>query len=86
MALFDYISPNIQITPTPVEGTQVAITHDSSTLQNMGFNMQILVTEFLPKSSKAIPKSAVIMGHFDTGARTTSIDIKLACILGLIPS
>ena len=85
MAIFNYIPHNLKIKPTPIAGTQAIVSYDSIALKTAGFNMQILIAELLSKISKVAPKSVTVMGHFDTGASTTSIDIKLAELLGLIP-
>ena len=85
MALFNLIRPKLQIQPPPTLGTIAVIKHDSQALQILGFNMQIQITEVLPIDSKLVAKSVAVIGHFDTGARATSIDIKLAELLGLTP-
>jgi hypothetical protein len=85
MALFNTIMTNIHIQPPPAPGTRVAVAYNPLTLQTQGFNMQVLITETVPQNSKIVPKSVVIMGHFDTGASISSIDIRLAEFLGLAP-
>jgi hypothetical protein len=85
MAILNYIPYNLKIKPQPVAGTQASVTYNSMALQAAGLNMQILIAVFLSEKSKIAPKSVTIMGHCDTGAGMTSIDIKLAELLGMVP-
>jgi len=85
LALISFIPSNVQIIPTPIAGTHVNVVHSHNTLQRLGVNMHILITDFLPKNVTTEPKSIVVVGHFDTGANTTSIDFKIADMLGLVP-
>jgi len=85
MALFNFTFPLLEIKPPPPAGTIAAITHSSESLKTMGFNMQVFISVFMPEDvNRSVPKSVTVMGQFDTGARITSIDIKLAEFLGLV--
>ena len=85
MALFNYVQHNLQIVPPPQEGTVAVVSYSPHKLLMAGLNMQVLISSLQPAQSKKVPNTATIMGHFDTGASTTSIDFKLAELLELVP-
>ena len=85
MALFNYIQHDIQIAPPLQSNAITSVTYSPYKLLMAGFNLQVLISSIIPTKSKRVPKTATMIGHFDTGASTTSIDFKLAELLELIP-
>lgn len=87
MAHVSQISAKLNSSQKLPAGTKLQLSFTHIPLMQQGFN--ILVSVSAPKnqdpSKETDIKSVSVMAHFDTGASRTSIDIKLAEFLGLIP-
>jgi len=72
-----HVPPGIVFLPFPLQSLglniKVAVLTASADLQNPGFD-------------KSLASSVIVQAHLDTGANKTSIDIKLAKALKLIPT
>jgi len=89
MGFFSYINVQFNLTPPPIPGTKIVLKLDPFPLLSTGLNIpvELSTAEVFRKSPNPIPLSSiVVMGHFDTGASNTSIDISLAKHLNLIPT
>jgi hypothetical protein len=79
---------SFNINPPPAVDTQVAISisPDSLRLEGMNMPIEISTASIFRQGPNPMPfSSIVVMGHLDTGASRTSIDINLATHLHLAP-
>lgn len=87
MSHINQIFPQVNSSVLLPKGTQLKLSFSHVPLMVSGFNMPISVSA--TKTSGAEKgteiQSATVIAHFDTGARKTSIDVKLAEFLGLVP-
>jgi hypothetical protein len=79
---------SFNIDPPPPSGTQVGLSQSPLPLLWEGFTFPVTVSTPSgrlqnPKFNKESASSMAVMAHLDTGASRTSIDIRLACYLGL---
>jgi hypothetical protein len=89
MGIFNALNFGFQITPPLPEGTKILPRIDHTQLLLMGMNIPVAISTatVFRGSPKNIPVlSVLVMAHLDTGASITSIDIRLAEHLSLIPT
>ena len=89
MSLYFSINYNVNINPPPLPNTTAQLLLDPDSLVRKGLNIPVVVST--PSLLSSAPllierKSIAVMAHLDTGANKTSIDIKLAEYLKLLPT
>jgi hypothetical protein len=85
-----FISLNVDFSMSDSSPDRAFVRHSVGPDELMRFGLNIPVTVSTPTVSGGPPvsaekKSLAVMAHFDTGASTTSIDIKIAEFLNLEP-
>jgi len=88
MGFLNHFNVQFNINPPPTPETQIAIKLDQVPLLSLGLNIPVEISTpgaFLKPPNPMQLSSIVVMGHFDTGASSTSIDISLAQHLKLVP-
>lgn len=87
MAQVHSISAKLNVSPPlPPQGLKAALSFSPVPLLRTGFNMLVSVSmaSSVRESNPDKPyKTVTVMGHFDTGASKTSIDVSLADYIGL---
>lgn len=89
MAVFNFTSFSINSNAKIPPDIKISISQNPTALLQFGFNMNVelcLATAFQKPGDQTPRKTIQIVGHFDTGASMTSIDEKLAPLLGLVPT
>jgi len=88
MAHINQLGYSVQIAPKPAPETRVSLSISPIPLENTGFTVPVSVSTpstIRETNPAAVVRTETVMALFDTGASKTSIDIRLAELLGLSP-
>jgi len=88
MGFSNHFKVQFKVTPDPDPGSKISVKLDYVPLLKTGLNFPVELSTarvFLKPPGSAKMSSIVVIGHFDTGASSTTIDISLAKHLNLIP-